>query len=66
MMQFYNILGKPAQFYETTNPDWVPTLHMGHKVTVPDQERHKRELRNDLKEKEWFQKFALLNQKWQL
>ena len=42
MIQFYNIIGKPAQLYETTNPDWVPTLHMGHKVTVPDQERHKR------------------------
>ena len=42
MIQFYNIIGKPAQLYETTNPDWVPTLHMGHKVTVPDLERHKR------------------------
>ena len=41
-MQFYNIIGKPAQLYEATNPDWVPTLRKGHKVTVPDQERHKR------------------------
>ena len=23
--------GKPAYLYSTTNPDWLPTLHLGHK-----------------------------------
>ena len=39
---YINVTGKPAKLYETTDPEWVPTLHMGHKVSIPDQERHKR------------------------
>jgi len=30
--------GKPADLYDTSNPDWLPTLHMGHsKQTKSDQ-----------------------------
>ena len=32
--------GKPAVLYDTTNPDWLPTIHMGHKKGKPiDTER---------------------------
>jgi len=32
--------GKPAALYDTTNPDWLPTIHMGHKKGKPiDTER---------------------------
>jgi len=53
------------QELETTKPDWVPTLHMGHKVTVPDQERHKR-AEELAKRKRVVSEVCTLNQKWQL
>ena len=29
------ILGKPSKLFDTTNPDWVPTLKIGHdKLTI--------------------------------
>jgi len=32
--------GKPASLYDTTNPDWLPTMHMGHDKGKPvDAER---------------------------
>ena len=31
----FSILGKPSKFFDTTNPDWVPTLKLGHdKLTI--------------------------------
>ena len=32
--------GKPAALYDSTNPDWLPTIHMGHEKGKPiDTER---------------------------
>ena len=27
-------LGKASNLFDTTNPDWVPTLKLGHKLTI--------------------------------
>ena len=34
------ISGKPAYLYDETNPDWLPTLHLGHtkKAPIPTKE----------------------------
>ncbi|XP_026046685.1 uncharacterized protein LOC113035366 [Astatotilapia calliptera] len=35
--------GKPAYEMDVTNPDWAPTLHMGHDdIPVSDSDRHSR------------------------
>ena len=37
--------GKPAKLYDTTNPDWVPTLNLGHceaKTGADSLSRHDR------------------------
>ena len=37
------INSKPSMLYETTNPDWAPTLHLGHsEVKIPDPKRNQR------------------------
>uniref|UniRef100_A0A1A7XGQ0 Uncharacterized protein n=2 Tax=Iconisemion striatum TaxID=60296 RepID=A0A1A7XGQ0_9TELE len=37
--------GKPAYEMDETNPDWVPTLHMGHsEVSASNSGRHERRL----------------------
>ena len=34
------ISGNPAALYDVTNPDWLPTLHVGHsKVKSVDSDR---------------------------
>ena len=34
---------EPAKLYDTTNPDWVPSVNMGYaSYHGPDQERYKR------------------------
>jgi len=50
------VSGKPADLYDTTSPDWLPTLHMGHsKKTKNDQvvsaniERYERAAERDRK-----------------
>lgn len=37
------INGQPAKLFETTNPDWVPTLNLGHcDIKSPTEARYKR------------------------
>uniref|UniRef100_A0A3B4GXP0 DDE Tnp4 domain-containing protein n=1 Tax=Pundamilia nyererei TaxID=303518 RepID=A0A3B4GXP0_9CICH len=44
--------GKPAYEMDVTNPDWAPTLHMGHDdIPVSDSDRHRRRM-------QWKQKRA--------
>uniref|UniRef100_A0A3Q2X6M0 Transposase Helix-turn-helix domain-containing protein n=1 Tax=Haplochromis burtoni TaxID=8153 RepID=A0A3Q2X6M0_HAPBU len=39
------ISGKPAYEMDVTNPDWAPTLHMGHDdIPVSDSDRHARRM----------------------
>ena len=34
---------EPAKLYDTTNPDWIPSVNMGYtSYHGPDQERYKR------------------------
>ncbi|KAG7481593.1 hypothetical protein MATL_G00068350 [Megalops atlanticus] len=41
--------GKPAYEMDETNPDWAPTLHLGHsEVRVKESDRHARRLRRRL------------------
>ena len=36
-------VGEPADLYDTTNPDWVPSLRMGHTISqAPSQDRYNR------------------------
>ena len=34
--------GKPAYLYDETNPDWLPTLHLGHRKNRPTEEATQR------------------------
>ena len=36
------ISGRPSQLFESTNPDWAPTLHLGHDVKSPEKIRYLR------------------------
>ena len=37
------VSGKPCIFYDTTNPDWTPSLNLGHNAIRPsDISRHER------------------------
>ena len=48
------ITGKPTSLYETTHPDWLPTLQPGHtKVKAVDTDRYERiKKRNSIQEME--------------
>ena len=36
------ISGKPSQLYDQTNPDWVPSINLGHnEISVGNQERRR-------------------------
>ncbi|CAI5671936.1 unnamed protein product [Oreochromis niloticus] len=42
--------GKPAYEMDVTNPDWAPTLHMGHDdIPVSDSDRHARRMQRKRK-----------------
>uniref|UniRef100_A0A3Q4I4M1 THAP-type domain-containing protein n=1 Tax=Neolamprologus brichardi TaxID=32507 RepID=A0A3Q4I4M1_NEOBR len=42
--------GKPAYEMDVTNPDWAPTLHMGHDdIPVSDSDRHARPMQQKRK-----------------
>ena len=46
------ISGKPAGLYDTTNPDWIPTLKLGHQLMKPgDLCRHTRAVARDAKKR---------------
>ena len=47
------IKGKPAALYEETNPDWVPSLKLGHgeKRSLPTSSRHDRAVEGSAKRK---------------
>ena len=36
------ISGRPSQLFESTNPDWAPTLHLEHYVKSPEYIRYLR------------------------
>ena len=45
--KYFNVgasfIGRPAPLYDSTNPDWVPSLKMGYETShTPDQERYTR------------------------
>ena len=48
----WHFIGKPISLYDETNPDWAPSVKMGHeKLTSPDmqQKRHKRVEKREVK-----------------
>ena len=45
------ILGKPASTYDQENPDWLPTLHLGHSKVKPRPTKEATERWERLKER---------------
>ena len=55
-------IDKPAALYDTTNPDWVPTLKMGHdRFKSPTANRHVRLVERAHKRKRSTAAQALIN-----